>query len=85
MKRTYKYKNHISEWYDVDVGDVLTLIGKDGDIFDTVIIKEFPGMTDKCCSCSLSENGIPGECMHYAFACMSSVMAVSMTKVLEDL
>lgn len=84
MKRTYKYKNHVSEWYDVDVGDVLVLKGKDGSVFDIVVImknnKEAP-----CAKCPLSKDGVPGECMHYAFACSSNMTAISVDSVLENL
>lgn len=83
MKRTFKYKNHVSKWYDVNVGDVLILKGKDGTIFDTVIMKETITKT-MCGGCPLSKNRRPGECMHYAFACRGDMKARSIKKVMEN-
>lgn len=84
MKRTFKYKSHVPDWDDVDIGDVLILEGKDGSIFDTVVITE-NNTTDKCGNCPLSKDGVPGECMHYAFACSSDMVASSIDTIMEDL
>lgn len=87
MKRTFKYKSHISKWYDVDIGDVLILEGEDGTIFDTVIMMESntKSKLGKCVDCPLSENNVPGECMHYAFACSNKLVASSIDTILENL
>ena len=84
MKRVYKYKNHVSKWYAVNVGDVLILKGKDGTVFDTVIITK-NNTTSMCGNCPLSEDGMPAECMHYAFACTDSMTAISINKIMENL
>lgn len=84
MKRTFKYKHHISKWYDVNIGDVLILVGKNGDVFDTVIMKG-SDIPNRCGKCPLSKNNTPGECMHYAFACDNDRIAVSINKMMEDL
>lgn len=85
MKRTFKYKDHIRKWYEVDIGDILVLRDKDGAVFDVVIMTEFNTGGHKCSNCSLSKNNSPGECMHYAFSCSSEATAVSLYKSLEDL
>ena len=85
MKRTFKYKEHISKWYNVDLGDVLILKGKDGTIFDTVITMKSDTKEGKCANCPLSGVAGPGECMHYAFACNSNMTTSSLYKALEDL
>lgn len=84
MKRTFKYESYVSNWDGIDIGDVLILEGKDGSIFDTVIMTETDS-TNKCGNCPLSEAGTPGECMHYAFACSSDMVASSINKIMEDL
>ena len=85
MKRTFKYKSHISKWYDVDIGDVLILEGEDGSIFDTVIMVESTVKVNKCGSCPLSKDSVPGECMHYSFACNSDMVALSIDTMMENL
>ena len=84
MKRTFKYESYVFKWTDVDIGDVLILEDKDGSIFDTVIMVE-SNTIHQCDNCPLSSNSMPGECMHYPFACRSDMVAVSINKVLENL
>ena len=87
MKRTFRYKRHISKWYDVDIGDVLILEGEDGSIFDTVIMVESNKISriGKCGNCPLSKDNVPGECMHYSFACDSNMVASSIDTIMENL
>lgn len=85
MKRTFKYNSYVSTWDTVDIGDVLILEGKDGSIFDTVIMKESASGGSKCDNCPLSTDGEPGKCMHYSFACHNDMVAVSINKIMENL
>lgn len=84
MKRTFKYKENIKSWWDVNIGDVLILKGKDGAVFDTVIIMK-NNTESMCGDCPLSKNGGPGACVHYAFACNDSMTAISLDKIMENL